>query len=304
MLVVTGATGVLGSKVVAQLLARGVPAATIRVSVRDASKAKALSDQGVCVRQASFSDVASLHHAFEGADRLLLVSANESGPAIDAMRANMVQAAAGSGARRIFYTSHQGVSLTSAFPPMVSHAKAEADLAAAAPGRFTPLRNGFYASTALMMVDMALATGKLVAPRDGPMSWACHDDLAEAAAILLSAPDEEAARLLTPGLAAPPLTGAEALDLAAVASLMAAASGKAIVSVPVEDDAHVAAMAARGVPPERAQIMLGMFRASRAGEFRAVDGALGRILGRPPRSMREQVVAHVAAKASAAHGRA
>ena len=111
-------------------------------------------------------------------------------------------------------------------------------------------------------------------------------------------------RLLTPGLAAPPLTGAEALNLAAVASLMAAASGKAIVSVPVEDDAHVAAMAARGVPPERAQIMLGMFRASRAGEFRAVNGALGRILGRPPRSMREQVVAHVAAKASAAHGRA
>jgi len=167
MIVVTGATGVLGSKVVAQLLAQGVPAASIAVSVRDASKAKALSEQGVCVRQANFSDVASLHHAFEGAERLLLVSANESGPAIEAMRANMVQAAAGSDAKSIFYTSYQGVSLTSAFPPMVNHAKAEADLAAAAPGRFTPLRN---ATTALMMVDMALATGKLVAPRDGPVS--------------------------------------------------------------------------------------------------------------------------------------
>jgi hypothetical protein len=43
-------------------------------------------------------------------------------------------------------------------------------------------------------------------------------------------------------------------------------------------------MAARGVPPAVIEISLGLYRASRDGEFAAVDPTLERLLGRKPLS--------------------
>jgi NAD(P)H dehydrogenase (quinone) len=41
------------------------------------------------------------------------------------------------------------------------------------------------------------------------------------------------------------------------------------------------------VPAERADMMLGMFRAARAGEFAAVDPTLERLLGKRPIALHE-----------------
>ena len=79
MIIVTGATGRLGSAVVAQLVER-VPADMIGVSVRDVGKARALAERGVRVRTGDFSDPATLEHAFEGGDQVLVVSAAIRGP--------------------------------------------------------------------------------------------------------------------------------------------------------------------------------------------------------------------------------
>ena len=76
---------------------------------------------------------------------------------------------------------------------------------------FTALRNGFYASSGRMLLGQAFETGELAAPADGPVSWTAHDDLAEAAAIVLT--DE--GRFEGP---TPPLTGSAALDLAGLAA--------------------------------------------------------------------------------------
>ena len=53
------------------------------------------------------------------------------------------------------------------------------------------------------------------------------------------------------------------------------------------EDALTAKMAARGVPPAVVGIALGLYRASRAGEFSAVDPTLERLLGRRPLTMRD-----------------
>lgn len=75
-ILVTSANGALGSRVF-QILLKSVPADQVVASVRDTAKAEHLRAQGVEVRQANFNEPASLDKAFEGIDRLLVISTTE-----------------------------------------------------------------------------------------------------------------------------------------------------------------------------------------------------------------------------------
>jgi NAD(P)H dehydrogenase (quinone) len=184
MYVITGATGHLGSQIVERLLER-VPAESVGVSVRDATSAASLAERGVRVRTGDFTEPATLAHAFEGAQRVLVVSASIRGDgAVTANRA-AVDAARAAGAERILYTSHQAASKDSLFPAQLTHAATEQHLAGLGVP-FTALRNGFYASTLGFMIAGAVESGQLVAPADGPVSWTDHADLAEVGAIALA----------------------------------------------------------------------------------------------------------------------
>ncbi|WP_169952249.1 NAD(P)H-binding protein [Microbispora sp. H11081] len=274
MMIITGATGQLGRGVVDRLLAR-VPADRIGVSVRDVPRAGDLARRGVRVRRGDFADPASLAYAFEGASRVLVVS----GPADAGPHRTAIEAAKAAGAGRILYTSHMGANPASPFLPMPSHAETEHDLREIGVP-FTALRNGFYATTALNFVSQALETGRLVAPEDGPVSWTAHADLAEAAAIALT----EDGRL--DGVT-PPLTGPESLDLADVAAIASELTGREITRVTVPDGEWVAGMVSRGMPEQQARFLLGMFEASRRGEFAEAGPALGDLLGRKPAALRD-----------------
>ncbi len=278
MIVITGATGQLGRGVVERLLAR-IPANRIGVSVRDPLKAQDLVDLGVRVRQGDFDDPASLAYAFEGASQVLIVS----GPADARPHRTAIEAATAAGAERVLYTSHMGANPASPFAPMPSHAETEQDLRASGVA-FTALRNGFYATTAVHFVSQALQSGTLVAPEDGPVSWTAHTDLTEVAAVALT----EEGRL--DGVT-PPLTGPEALDLADVAAIASDLTGREITRVTVPDDEWVAGMVSRGTPEQQARFLLGMFEASRKGEFAEVGPALGELLGRKPIAVRELLAA-------------
>ena len=58
MIAITGATGQLGHLVIEQLL-KTVPASQIVAIVRNPAKAQALSQQGIVVRQADYTDEAT-----------------------------------------------------------------------------------------------------------------------------------------------------------------------------------------------------------------------------------------------------
>lgn len=284
MIIVTGANGQLGRGITERLLER-VPAARLGVSVRDPDQASALAERGVRVRRGSFEDAASLRHAFEGASQVLIVSVNSTGEAAVRQHEAAIEAARAAGVHRILYTSHMGSSPASAFAPMPDHAATEALLQRSGVA-FTSLRNGFYAASALMLLGSALKTGKLVAPEDGPVSWTEHGDLAEAAAIALA--DEGRLDGLTP-----PLTASRAIDLAEIAEIASDLLGRSITRVTVSDHAYRAEMVSHGVPEQHADLLVGMFAASRQREFAAVDPTLERLLGRAPMSMRQYLAAHL-----------
>ena len=291
MIIVTGASGQLGRAIV-QKLALRVPASQVGVSVRDPAKAGDLAALGVRVRRGDFSDPASLSDTFEGASQVLIVSSNASASGGDplAQHRAAIEAARAAGAKRIVYTSHMAASHSSLFPPMLDHAATEEMLDQSGLA-WTSLRNGFYASSGLMFMGDALKTGILEVPADGKVSWTAHADLAEAAAILLA--DEGRYEGPTPAL-----TGAQVLDLADLAAAVSELQAQPVHRQIVPDENFQAKMAARGMPGRFVDIMLGFYRASRQGEFAAVDPTLARLLGRSPISMRDVLAEKVGSESA------
>lgn len=283
MIIVTGASGQLGRAVAERLLGL-VPAGQIGVSVRDPEKARELEERGVRVRRGDFDDPASLAHAFEGAAQVLIVSSNASAYGGDPLvqHRSAIAAVRAAGARRIVYTSHMAASSASLSPPMRDHAATE-DMLRQSGLAWTALRNGFYASSGLRFMGDALKTGVLEAPADGKVSWTAHADLAEAAALILA--DE--GRYDGP---TPPLTGSQALDLAALASEQQATPVRRQI---LPDQDFQAKMAARGMPEHVVGIMMGFYLASRQGEFAAVDPTLERLLGRSPVPVRDVIAQQI-----------
>ena len=103
-LLVTGATGKFGTKVVETLL-KTVPASQLAVSVRNPEKAEELRARGVEVRQGDFDHPETLDAAFAGVDRLLLVSADGDNETRIRQHTNAVAAAERAGVGFIAYTS-------------------------------------------------------------------------------------------------------------------------------------------------------------------------------------------------------
>ena len=276
MIIVTGATGHLGSQIVRQLLER-VPGDQVAVSVRDTDRAADLASRGVRVRRGDFTEPGSLASAFEGASQVLIVSANATGGAALAQHIAALDAARDAGAQRVLYTSHMAASADSLFAPMPDHAATEQHLSRLGMP-FTSLRNGFYATTVPYLLGPALKTGELVAPADGPVSWTTHADLAEAAAIILH--DQRLDGIT------PPLTAGHAPDLEEVAGVLSELTGRTIRRVLADDQEWTAGLAGQGMPEGQARMLLGLFLAARRGEFAAVDPTLQELLGRKPNTVR------------------
>ncbi len=287
MIIVTGASGHLGREIVKRLLAR-VPASEVGVSVRDPEKVRDLEALGVRVRRGDFNDPQSLEYAFEGATQVLMVSSNARATGGDPLAQHRlaIDAARAVGATRIVYTSHMAASASSAFPPMLDHAATE-DMLKGAGLPWTALRNGFYAASGINLMGEALKTGVIETPVDGKISWTAHADLAEAAAIVLA--DE--GRYEGP---TPPLTGSEAIDFDDIASIASEVTEKPVRHETQSDDDLRARMSARGAPSAAASTLLGLFEASRNGEFATVDPTLGKLLGRNPITMRHLLTEKIA----------
>ena len=286
MLIVTGATGQLGRRIVADLLRRN-PTQRIGVSVRSPDKATGLAAKGVRVRQGDYDRPESLRHAWEGAEQLLLISSNAAASGGDpiAQHANAIAVAKELGVARIFYTSQMCASPTSLFPPGRDHAATEALLAESGVA-WTALRHGFYAQSLLDMQAKGFANGVIAAPADGPVAWTTHDDLAAADAALL-----EGDRVIDGPT--PPLTGLDALDLADIARLATEGTGTAVSRNLISlDDLDVQA-SQNGVPAGARAVMVGYFRAAEAGEFAKVDPTLSTILHRQPMDMSDFLERHL-----------
>jgi NAD(P)H dehydrogenase (quinone) len=159
MIVVTGASGQLGRLVITELL-QTVPAGQIVAAVRNPQQAEDLLALGVQVRHADYTQPATLDSAFQGAEKLLLISSSQIGQRVPQHLA-VVEAAQRAGVRLLAYTSvlHADTSLLGLAS---EHWQTEQAIAASGLPAVI-LRNGWYSENYTAALPAAIAHGVLLA---------------------------------------------------------------------------------------------------------------------------------------------
>ena len=282
MIVLTGANGHLGRIVVERLL-QLVPPEEIGVSVRNPEEARDLADRGVRVRKGDFDDAHGLARAFEGANRLLIVSSDVPGPGRVAQHRRAIEAGRAAGAGHLFYTSGIAPSPDSPFRASIDHFETEAALRESGIPS-TAIRVTLYTDILPGLFGSALESGTLAVPAGGSVSYATRHDLGEAVAALLVREDTEPVV---------DLTGPEAHDPAGVARAFGDAAGRSIAHRTIEDGEFRDGLLAVGIPAPFADMTLGIVAGSRRGTWARVDPALGLLIGRAPRTLGEFLERHL-----------
>ncbi|MFF1923070.1 SDR family oxidoreductase [Streptomyces sp. NPDC058221] len=281
-IVVTGATGQLGRLTIEALLRRGVAAADIIATGRDIAGIKDLADRGITVRRADFADTDSLAEAFAGADKLLLISASVPVSERVANHRRVIDAAASAGVALVAYTSTTHAD-TATTVIGATHRETEEYLR----DRGIPsvlLRNGWYLENYTGQLPQILQNGTVVgAAGEGRISGASRADYAEAAAAVLTDGGHTGAVY--------ELGGDESFTLTELAAAISAAAGKrvAYTDLPVADFAQV--LAAAGLPAELAEVLADADRGMSRGEMYTDSGDLRRLIGRPPVTLADALVA-------------
>jgi NAD(P)H dehydrogenase (quinone) len=290
-LLVTGASGHLGRRVLELLIEQG--AGPIIATTRDPARLQAFALPGVELRQADFDDAQSLSQAFAGAARALLISTD----AIDrpgrrlTQHKRAVDALAAAGVQHVVYTS-----LPNPVGSLVTiagdHAGTEAALAESALD-YTILRNNLYTDYLLYDLPAALASGELVDARgEGAVSYVTREDCARTAAAALADRNTRGRRMLD-------VSGPEALTGAQIAALISELAGRPIRHVSVPQDALVRGMVQHGLPQPLAEIYASFHASSARGDLSAVTDTVARLTGQPPQSVRDFLRDHRAALAAA-----
>jgi NAD(P)H dehydrogenase (quinone) len=269
-ILVTGATGKLGSKVVDSLL-KSIPASELAVSVRDPEKAEGLRARGVEVRQGDFDRPETLDNAFKDIDRLLIISADGDNETRIRQHTDAVQAAVRAGVKFIAYTSLANAieSKNLMAPPHV--ATEAAIIKTGIPYSF--LRNNWYLENEIGSIQGALAGAPwITSAGEGKVGWALQQDYADAAAAVLVGNDHENTVY---ELSGPLLTQDE------LASALGNVLGEKIAVQQVSDEKYAEIMKGLGLPDFVIPIVVGIQESIRNGSLEVESNDFEKVLGRP-----------------------
>jgi len=269
-ILVTGATGKLGSKVVESLL-KSIPASDLAVSVRNPEKAEGLRARGIEVRQGDFDNPETLDNAFTGIDRLLIISADGDNETRILQHTNAVQAAERAGVKFIAYTSLANATESKNLmaPP---HVETEAAIIRTGiPYSF--LRNNWYLENEIGSIQGAMAGAPWVTSAGkGKVGWALQQDYADAAAAVLVGNGHENTVY---ELSGPLLTQEE------LVSALGAVLGKDIPVQQVSDEKYAEIMKGLGLPDFVIPIVVGIQESIRNGSLEVEKNDFEKVLGRP-----------------------
>ncbi|QIL76144.1 SDR family oxidoreductase [Hymenobacter sp. HDW8] len=280
MILITGATGQLGTAVLHTLLQK-TAATQLAALVRNEQKATDLQARGVSIRVGNYTDVASLDKAMQGVEKVLLISGGGEDDALQ-QHYNVVDAAKRAGVRCLAYTSRALKNpRTLANQLMVRHFQTE-DYIQASGLNYIFFRNILYMDTLpLFTGPRVFETGIRLPAGQGRVAYALRSEMGEAIANVLlgSTCDNRTYHF----------TGSEAYSFADVADALAAAAGKPVTYMPIEQATFATSMQERGVPELAIQRTAGFMADIKHGQEAEVSSDLEMALGRKPTSLKEGV---------------
>ena len=264
-ILVTGASGNIGSELVKVLQARKADFAVMR------SKPSA-DNPGVLTVHGDFADPASLERAMRGFDTLFLLLPLV--PNKVELAKNAVAAAKAAGIHHIVRSSGLGADASSTVS--LSRLQGTIDALVEASGiAFTLLRPAGFMQNWINFSAAQLKAGSYYAPNgEGVQSLVDVRDIAESAAVVLQDPAAHAGRAYN-------LTGGESLTNQQMLDSIGAAAGHPIKYVDVPESAAREAMA--GMPPVMIDWFLSLHQVIKQGWAAAISGDVQRLTGHPPR---------------------
>ncbi|PXW97504.1 NAD(P)H dehydrogenase (quinone) [Sphaerotilus hippei] len=270
MIAITGASGQLGRLVVEALL-ETVPAAQIVAAVRDPAKVADLAARGVQVRLADYGRPDTLVPAFQGIDKLLLISSSEVGQRVEQHR-HVIDAARQAGVGLVAYTSLLHAD-RSPLGLAAEHVATEALLKASGLPHVL-LRHGWYTENYLASIAPALQHGAYIGSAGaGRIASATRADYAAAdVAVLLR--DDQAGRVHE-------LAGDQAYTLAELASEISRQSGRSVVYQDLPQADFQAALLGAGLPEPLAALLADSDAGAAQGALFDDSHQLSALIGRP-----------------------
>lgn len=273
MFLVTGATGNIGSKVVRRLSEAGVET---RALSRNPSRGESLPHVEWVTADLAQSD--TLPRAFDGADRLFLLTGNVR--SMTQLQKNAVDEAVAAGVDHVVKLSARGAQPRSKSAIARWHHEVEIHLKASGLS-WTMLRPHVFMQNLLDQAERVRTEGTIRAPAgDGHIPFIDTRDIADVAATVLTEPTENHASETYL------LTGGVALDYSQVAALLGAATNRDVKYVAESFGEARTRLQNEDLPDWLIDSRLALAEYQRAGgETARVTRDVFEVTGHPPRSM-------------------
>ncbi|GAA3350034.1 NmrA family NAD(P)-binding protein [Amorphoplanes nipponensis] len=273
-ILVTGATGNVGGAVARSLLGAGLP---VRVAGTDVDRLRALFPPAEPVHL-DLRRPGTFPAAVAGAGGLFLVrppAIARVGPTLNAL----LDTAARAGAGPVVFASVTGADTNRVVP----HHRVETHLRASGQA-WTILRPGFFAQNLADAYREDIRSGDRIYVPAGSGRAAFIDvrDIGDVAAVVFRDPGAHRDTAYT-------LTGPEALSFAEVAALLSDNLGRRIRYQPASIPGYLRHLRRRRLPLLQCVVQTLLHAGLRRGQAAPVDPTLGRLLGRPPRTMAQYV---------------
>jgi uncharacterized protein YbjT (DUF2867 family) len=276
MILMTGATGTVGSEILTRLSAH---ATAIRAVTRDPWKADAHLLPHVQFVQGDLEDPESMKRACAGVDRAFLVT--NSSERAEHQQTSFTHVAHQSGVRHIVKLSQLHADAHAPERFLRYHGVVEAAIQASGL-TFTFLRPNLYMQGMLnFRRSIQEQSTFFAAARDAGISAVDVRDIADVAVAALTTAQHDNQSYA--------LTGPEALTFTEMAQQLSRAVGRTITYVDVPPAAMRAALADLGFPAWQADGLLEEFAMYRRGEAAGIEPGVRDAVGRPPRSFGEFV---------------
>lgn len=251
MILVTGATGKVGSEVVKQLAARGAP---VRALVRSPEKARAIAAPGVEIARGDLGDPGSLGAAMEGVEALFLLTPPD--PRQVEWQHNAIEAAKRAGVRHVVKLSAIGASEHAPVQLGRWHWQTEEELKASGLG-WTILQPGFFMQNFLGFAPTIQGQGAFYSNVNGRVALVDARDIAAVAVAALTEDGHEGQTYV--------ITGGEAISYPEAAEKLSAALGRGVNYVEIPDEAMRSALLQAGLPDWFADDLLALNAILNAG---------------------------------------
>lgn len=280
MILVSGATGQLGSAVVQQLLHLSAKK-EFAIFARDANKAAHYAAMGIPVRIGDFDDPSSLPAAFSDVHKLLLISSRAMNRA--EQQKQVVDAAVHAGVQSIVYTSLavQDIKNSHVKSLMQSHFDTEAHILASGVN-YTFLRNTMYADAMPEIIGPLWHEHGISLPGgSGKVPYALRREIGEATANLLLQSGHEGKTY--------DITGSAAYSYQDIAQALSQLVGQSIAYHDVDTDAFQQQLLVMGLPEFLVYLTMGTVLDIRDQQYEVHSDALRQLLGREPAGLHAMV---------------